>query len=176
MMKLILSTLTLSLLLSVPAARADDEAAPPAATLKTSKGKKAKKAAADQDAKSDKKADPKPKIVTKEDGLVIEDLKVGSGMEAKEGSRVRVHYRGTFMNGKEFDSNVKESPEAIQPFTLDKDHLIAGWVEGIPGMKVGGKRKLKVPFKLAYGENGTPDGSIPPRADLNFEVELLKVE
>lgn len=123
-----------------------------------------------------KKDSAKPRTVTKEDGLVIEDLKVGDGMEAKEGSRVKVHYKGTLMNGKVFDENMNESADAIQPFTLDKNHLIAGWVEGIPGMKVGGKRKLKIPYKLAYGENGTPDGTIPPKADLNFEVELLKVE
>ncbi len=181
-MKLASLAILAALTLVGVAARADDtvttDTAPKAeAPAKAAKKKKAKKAAtADEskDAKADTKKEATPKTVTKEDGLVIEDLKVGTGMEAHEGSRVRVHYTGTFMNGKTFDSNAKDAnPE---PFTLDKNHLIAGWVEGIPGMKVGGKRHLKVPFKLAYGENGTPDGTIPPRADLNFEVELLKVE
>lgn len=157
-MKLALNLLIVALALAAPAAHA-----------------KAKKKNAPE-AKTEAKAEAKPAKQTREDGLVIEDLKVGSGIEAKVGSRVTMRYRGTFLNGKEFDSNMSESADKIAPFTLDKDHLIAGWVEGVPGMKVGGKRKLKVPFKLAYGENGTPDGTIPPRADLNFEVELLKVE
>ncbi len=155
------------------AVRAEDAPKSETAAPKAGKTKKGKKSAA---AASEAKADAAPKVVTKDDGLVIEDLKIGDGMEAKEGSRVKVHYRGTFLNGKEFDSNMSAKADTIEPFTLDKNHLIAGWVEGIPGMKVGGKRKLKVPYKLAYGENGTPDGSIPPKADLNFEVELLKVE
>lgn len=178
-MKLVLTVLAL-ICIAAPAARADDEiATAPAAKAAPAKSKKAsKKAVKADDAKpAEKKSETAPpKKVTKDDGLVIEDLKVGTGMEAKEGSRVKVHYKGTFMNGKVFDQNVSEPVEKVEPFTLDAGHLIAGWVEGIPGMKVGGKRKLMVPFKLAYGEGGTPDGSIPPRADLNFEVELLKVE
>ncbi|MGZ3650317.1 MAG: FKBP-type peptidyl-prolyl cis-trans isomerase [Bdellovibrionota bacterium] len=175
-MKILLTALISILAIAPAAARADDDVAatPPAKTAPAKTKKKAAKAKEEKVA--DKSATAKPLKVTKDDGLVIEDLKVGTGMEAKEGSRVRVHYKGTFMNGKEFDSNTSESLEKISPFTLDAGHLIAGWVEGIPGMKVGGKRKLKVPFKLAYGEAGTPDGSIPPRADLNFEVELLQVE
>ena len=178
-MKLVLAAIALVFFAS-PAAHADDAtSAAPATTVAPVKSKKAaKKAEKAEGAKTADKATQAapPKKVVKDDGLVIEDLKVGSGMEAKEGSRVKVHYKGMFLNGKVFDQNVSEPIEKIEPFTLDAGHLIAGWVEGIPGMKVGGKRKLMVPFKLAYGEGGTPDGSIPPRADLNFEVELLKVE
>jgi FK506-binding nuclear protein len=175
-MKLVLTALAL-LYLAAPIARAAEGDAAVTPPNKTAR-KKAKKTSKTETAKTaEKKADATPpKKVTKDDGLVIEDTKVGSGMEAKEGSRVVVHYKGTFLNGKVFDQNFNEPMDKIQPFTLDVGHLIAGWVEGIPGMKVGGTRKLRVPFKLAYGEGGTPDGSIPPRADLNFEVELLKVE
>jgi FK506-binding nuclear protein len=152
--------------MTVAFAYGNEETAAPAKTEKTETKKAGKKAP-----KADKTA--KAKKETRDSGLTIEDLKVGDGMEAKEGSKVTVFYRGTFQNGKEFDSNMGKEPIS---FNLDKGHLIAGWVEGIPGMKVHGKRKLMVPYKLAYGESGTPDGTIPPKADLNFEVELLKVE
>lgn len=116
----------------------------------------------------------KAKASKRADGLVIEDVKEGNGPEAKLGSKITVHYRGTFLDGKEFDSSYKGG----QPITfpLEEGRLIKGWTEGIPGMKVGGKRKLMVPYQMAYGENGTPDGTIGPKKDLNFEVELLKVE
>jgi FKBP-type peptidyl-prolyl cis-trans isomerase len=179
-MKFGIAAMTLCLAFGAGAVRADDTTAPSATegsgtTTTTTKTKTKKKHTTDATT-STTASKSASTTVTKDDGLVIEDVKVGSGTEAKEGSRVKVHYKGTFVNGKVFDSNSTETIDKIQPFTLDKGHLIAGWVEGIPGMKVGGLRKLKVPFKLAYGENGTPDGTIPPRADLNFEVELLKVE
>jgi FKBP-type peptidyl-prolyl cis-trans isomerase len=108
------------------------------------------------------------------DGLVITDEKSGSGKEAQLGSKITVHYRGTLESGKEFDSSYK----AGQPITFDllEGRLIKGWTEGIPGMKVGGKRKLHIPYQLAYGEAGTPDGSIPAKSNLNFEVELIDVK
>ena len=112
------------------------------------------------------------KALTLPDGLVIEDLKVGDGTEAKLGSRISVHYKGSFPDGKVFDA----SGVAPITFSLMEGRLIKGWTEGIPGMKVGGKRLLKVPYKLAYGERGTPDGTIPPKSDLNFEVELVKIQ
>ncbi len=123
--------------------------------------------------KEDKKA-AASKDETRPDGLVIKDLKVGKGMEAKLGSKITVHYRGTLKNGKEFDSSYKSGQPAT--FPLEEGRLIKGWTEGIPGMKVGGKRKLSVPYAMAYGERGTPNGDIPPKSDLDFEVELLKVE
>ena len=119
-------------------------------------------------------SDAQAKITKKSDGLVIEDVKVGSGKEAKLGSKIKVHYKGTLKNGKVFDSSY-DRHEPIE-FELAEGQLIKGWTEGIPGMKVGGKRKLSIPYALAYGERGTPDGSIPPKSDLNFEVELLDVK
>jgi FK506-binding nuclear protein len=135
--------------------------------LKPVQNKKEKDAAK----KEDEKAGKAP--VKRTDGLVIEDLKKGSGMEAALGKTITVHYKGTLMNGKVFDESYGGDPISFQ---LEEGRLIKGWTEGIPGMKVGGKRKLKIPYALAYGERGTPDGSIPPRSDLNFEVELIKVE
>lgn len=122
-------------------------------------------------ATKDAKAGAKP--VTRPDGLVIQDEKVGNGKVAALGSKITVHYRGTLKSGKEFDSSYKRN-EPIS-FDLLEGRLIKGWTEGIPGMKVGGKRKLSIPYAMAYGERGTPDGSIPPKSDLDFEVELLGV-
>jgi FKBP-type peptidyl-prolyl cis-trans isomerase len=126
------------------------------------------------EAKATKSTDKQAKITKKSDGLVIEDEKVGTGKVAKLGSKIKVHYKGTLKNGKVFDSSYDRN-EPIE-FELAEGQLIKGWTEGIPGMKVGGKRKLSIPYALAYGERGTPDGSIPPKSDLNFEVELLDVK
>lgn len=131
---------------------------------------KADKKATKKEAKADKKGDKKSET---KDGLVIEDEKVGNGKEAKLGSKITVHYRGTFEDGKEFDSSYKSG----SPITFDllEGRLIKGWTEGIPGMKVGGKRKLHVPYQLAYGEAGM-GSDIPPKSNLNFEVELIDVK
>ncbi len=107
------------------------------------------------------------------EGLKITDTVKGKGPVAKLGSKITVHYRGTFPDGKEFDSSLSGDPIS---FELAEGRLIKGWTKGIPGMKVGGKRKLFVPWALAYGEKGTPDGTIPPKSDLLFEVELIRVE
>ncbi len=120
--------------------------------------------------KNEEKAAPKARA----DGLVIEDVVKGTGAEAKLGSKITVHYRGTFKDGgKEFDSSLKGDPIT---FELRNGALIRGWTEGIPGMKVGGKRKLVVPYAMAYGERGTPDGTIGPKKDLVFDVELKEVK
>ena len=101
------------------------------------------------------------------------DLKVGDGQEAKEGDSVKVHYKGTFAKtGQKFDSSY-DSGEPIS-FDLKEGSVIEGWVKGVPGMKVGGKRRLVIPSQMGYGQNGYP-GSIPPNTDLVFEVELLGV-
>ncbi|MEL7472572.1 MAG: FKBP-type peptidyl-prolyl cis-trans isomerase [Planctomycetota bacterium] len=100
----------------------------------------------------------------------IEDIELGSGDECAPGATVDVHYRGTLMDGTEFDSSYGRG-ESVE-FPLGR--LIQGWQEGIPGMKVGGKRKLTIPWSKGYGEHGSPP-SIPPRADLVFEIELLGV-
>jgi peptidylprolyl isomerase len=119
----------------------------------------------------DKDKDNKDEKVIKTDsGLEYVDLKVGDGDEAKTGKFVTVHYVGTYKDGgKEFD----RSGEKPYEFKLGAGKVIRGWDEGLVGMKVGGKRKLIVPYKLAYGEEGGQ--GIPPKADLVFEVELLKV-
>lgn len=99
------------------------------------------------------------------------DEVVGTGPEAKSGDKVKVHYTGTLMNGKQFDSSVGKDPFE---FTLGQGNVIKGWDEGVPGMKVGGKRKLTIPWQMAYGESGSGD-KIPPKAALKFDIELLEI-
>jgi peptidylprolyl isomerase len=104
--------------------------------------------------------------------LKIEELKVGTGAEAKTGDEVRVHYTGWLTDGTKFDSSVDRG----QPFsfTLGVGMVIRGWDEGVVGMKVGGKRKLTIPAHMGYGARGA-GGVIPPNATLVFEVELLGI-
>ncbi len=104
--------------------------------------------------------------------LKMEDLVVGTGDEAKDGSSVQVHYTGWLTDGKKFDSS-KDRNEPFG-FKIGKRMVIRGWDLGVKGMKVGGTRKLTIPSDLAYGDAGYP-GVIPPKATLVFEVELLKV-
>ena len=109
--------------------------------------------------------------------LKIIDVKVGTGVVAKAGEQVTVHYTGWLYEhgakGKKFDSSVdRGTPFA---FALGAGNVIPGWDKGVAGMKVGGKRTLIIPPDLGYGANGTPDGTIPPGATLIFDVELLKV-
>jgi FKBP-type peptidyl-prolyl cis-trans isomerase FkpA len=109
--------------------------------------------------------------VTKPSGLVVTDLVTGTGKECPPSATVKVHYRGTLADGREFDSSYARQ----EPIEFQLAGLIKGWQEGIPGMKVGGKRKLVVPYHLAYGEAGSPP-SIPGYATLTFEIELLDVK
>ena len=103
-------------------------------------------------------------------GLVYRSLKDGTGASPKASDRVKVHYRGTFPDGKEFDSSYKRN-DAIE-FPLNG--VIPCWTEGVQRMKVGGKAKLTCPSAIAYGERGA-GGVIPPNATLLFEVELLAI-
>jgi FKBP-type peptidyl-prolyl cis-trans isomerase len=105
-------------------------------------------------------------------GLVIEELKVGDGAEARAGQTVTVHYVGTLTDGKKFDSS-RDRGQGFS-FKLGAGQVIKGWDQGVAGMKVGGLRKLTIPPELAYGDRGFP-GAIPPRSTLVFEVELLRV-
>jgi FKBP-type peptidyl-prolyl cis-trans isomerase FkpA len=111
-------------------------------------------------------------VVTTKSGLNYEELQVGDGDEAKPGDTVEVHYTGWLKNGTKFDS----SKDRGRPFSfaLGAGRVIKGWDEGVAGMKVGGKRKLVIPPELGYGTRGAGN-SIPPDAQLTFEVELLKI-
>lgn len=114
------------------------------------------------------------KIIKMEDGLQIEDLQVGTGPEAKAGDTISVNYVGALDNGTVFDASDKHGGPAT--FQIGVGQLIKGWDEGIPGMKVGGKRKLIVPPSLGYGSQNVGNGLIPPNSTLIFEVELLAVK
>lgn len=105
--------------------------------------------------------------------LETTDEKVGDGKEAKTGDTVRVHYTGTLMNGKKFDSS-RDRNEPFE-FTLGAGSVIKGWDQGVVGMKVGGKRKLAIPPDLGYGAAGKPP-TIPPAAGLKFDVELVEIK
>lgn len=105
--------------------------------------------------------------------LKIEDLKVGDGKEAVAGKTVSVHYTGTLVDGKKFDSSVDRGQPFL--FPLGQGRVIQGWDKGVQGMKVGGKRKLTIPPAMGYGAQGA-GGVIPPNATLLFDVELLEVK
>ena len=108
-------------------------------------------------------------VVTKS-GLVYRSLKDGTGTSPAATDKVKVHYKGTFPDGKEFDSSYKRN----EPTEFPLNRVIACWTEGVKMMKVGGKAKLTCPASIAYGERGA-GGVIPPNATLVFEVELLAI-
>jgi peptidylprolyl isomerase len=104
--------------------------------------------------------------------MVIDDVKIGNGAEVKKGDAVSVHYIGTLQGGQEFDnSNKRGEPFS---FTVGAGQVIAGWDQGLVGMKVGGQRVLVIPPALAYGEKGI--GPIPGNATLVFSIELLEIK
>jgi FKBP-type peptidyl-prolyl cis-trans isomerase FkpA len=106
--------------------------------------------------------------VTMPSGLVYQSLREGSGASPTATDVVKVHYRGTFADGKEFDSSKGE------PAQFPLNRVIKCWTEGVQMMKPGGKAKLVCPPQIAYGEKGAP-GAIPPNTTIHFEVELLEV-
>jgi len=113
-----------------------------------------------------------PTIMPETTELQIEDLKAGEGAEVKSGDTLTVHYKGTLLNGTQFDSSYDRG----QPFEvkIGVGQVIQGWDKGILGMKVGGKRKLVIPSELGYGKAGAGN-LIPPDATLVFEIELLEI-
>ncbi|HMB90073.1 MAG TPA: FKBP-type peptidyl-prolyl cis-trans isomerase [Rhodothermales bacterium] len=127
-------------------------------------------------------ADDRPEVM-------IVELVIGEGDEAVEGARVTVHYVGKFLNGHVFDASLAEFTERLDEdtpftFTLGRNNVIPGWEQGIPGMRVGGKRQLLIPPELAYGSRGAgcpstgedEECAIPPNTTLIFDVELLSVQ
>lgn len=106
--------------------------------------------------------------------LVAKDIVVGKGPEAKLGDQITVRYVGvSFSNGKTFDASWRRSPNAF-PFQLGASMVIPGWDQGIPGMRVGGRRELVIPPALGYGAQGSPP-SILPNETLVFVVDLKKI-
>jgi peptidylprolyl isomerase len=109
--------------------------------------------------------------VTTPSGLKYQDLRVGDGASPKMGQTVTVHYIGRLENGTEFNNSYSLG----RPAEFKLGEVIEGWNEGLQTMKVGGKRRLFIPSKLAYGPRGRPP-AIPPNSNLDFEIELLGVK
>ena len=124
-------------------------------------------------AQSDAAADAakEPGAVVTPSGLVYRSVREGTGASPSATDVVKVHYRGTFPDGKEFDSSLARGSPA--EFALNG--VIKCWTEGVQRMKVGGKAKLTCPAAIAYGQRGAGGGLIPPNATLNFEIELLGI-
>ena len=111
-----------------------------------------------------------PAVETLPSGVKVEHIKVGEGESPKATSQVTVHYRGTLLDGTEFDSSYARNEPAV--FGLDQ--VIAGWTEGLQLMPIGGKYRFWIPGDLAYGQRGSPP-NIPPNSTLVFDVELLDI-
>lgn len=109
--------------------------------------------------------------VTTASGLIYESLKEGTGAQPAATDTVKVHYKGMFLDGKEFDSSYKRG----EPTEFPLNRVIPCWTEGVQRMKPGGKAKLTCPAAIAYGSSGAGN-VIPPNATLNFEIELISVK
>jgi peptidylprolyl isomerase len=115
---------------------------------------------------------PEGRVTTTDSGLRYENLVEGAGEMPRPGQTCRVHYTGTFEDGRKFDSS-RDRGEPFE-FPIGRGRVIKGWDEGVASMRVGGRRQLIVPAHLAYGARGVP-GIIPPNATLYFDVELLEI-
>lgn len=113
----------------------------------------------------------KPGVQTTASGLQYQVITEGKGAKPKAGDVVRVHYKGSLLDGKTFDSSYDRG----QPVVFPLDQVVPGWQEGLQLMPVGSKYKLWIPASLGYGEKGTPGGPIGPNSTLVFEVELLDI-
>lgn len=116
-------------------------------------------------------ADSKPKSETLPSGVLVEHLKEGTGHSPLATDTVVAHYRGTLLDGKEFDSSYKRG----EPIAFPLSRVVPCWTQGMQKIKVGGKARLTCPAATAYGERGVP-GVIPGGATLNFEVELVAIK
>jgi FKBP-type peptidyl-prolyl cis-trans isomerase FkpA len=116
------------------------------------------------------KAAAEPGAVRTASGLVYRELRAGSGPSPKASDTVKVNYRGTLVDGTEFDSSYKRN----EPISFPLGQVIPCWTEGVQKMKVGGKSQLVCPSSIAYGDGGSPP-AIPGGATLMFEVELLGI-
>lgn len=141
------------------------------ATIAVVAQSRSKKSSAKSDTNGPTKVTGKPTKLP--DGLEYWDIKTGTGKTADKGNTVTVNYTGWLTDGKMFDTSVGKAPFTVD--NLGNAPVIKGWNEGIVGMKVGGKRQLRIPSDLAYGPQGYP-GVIPPNATLVFDVELLDVK
>ena len=142
----------------------------------TSKSSAQKSTAAPKAAATPKTSGPTPvtgKPQTTLSGVEYWDIKVGTGATAVAGKKLSMHYTGWLTDGKKFDSSFDRG-EPFE-FTLGKGQVIKGWDEGVAGMKVGGKRQLKIPPAAGYGARGAGN-VIPPNATLIFDVELVAVK
>ncbi|MBB2145632.1 FKBP-type peptidyl-prolyl cis-trans isomerase [Pedobacter sp. LMG 31464] len=113
----------------------------------------------------------KPGIKTTASGLQYEVIVQGTGVKPTASDVVTVNYKGTLLDGFEFDSSYKRG----EPATFGLDRVISGWTEGVQLMEAGSKYRFFIPYNLAYGGRATPDGSIPPFSTLIFEIELIKI-
>ncbi len=116
------------------------------------------------------------KLVTTKSGLKYIDEKVGTGKTAKRGDKVEIHYTGRLKDGTKFESSRDRGKPTRFPLT--PAGVIKGWLEGVPGMKEGGKRKLIIPPELAHGKDGVVVKGktiIPPDAELTYDIELIRV-
>ncbi len=120
--------------------------------------------------KQENKIDMNSQVITQDNGLIIEEIEIGTGDIINSGDRASFHYVGTLEDGTKFDSSVDRNEPF--PITVGVGEVIQGWDQGLTGMKIGGKRKLTIPPELAYGERGI--GPIPPNATLIFDVEAIE--
>lgn len=116
------------------------------------------------------KAAAEPGAVKTSTGLIFKELRPGTGAGPRATSKVKVHYRGTLVDGTEFDSSYKRG----QPAEFGLDQVVPCWTEGVQRIRPGGKAQLVCPSKIAYGDAGSPP-TIPPGATLVFEIELLEI-
>lgn len=120
-------------------------------------------------------ATPREHVRKLADGLIIKDIKIGTGPVAKDGETAIVHYTGMLMNGKVFDASKLHGNQPF-PFVLGAGQVISGWDIGVKGMRVGGIRELIIPPALAYGDQSPPGSGIPANSTLKFRVHLLGVQ